>query len=338
MSCIYNNFLNFSFIPQLIRVPISSIAIPDDLLDTSSDDTINAQQRVISIIEDIIPLNSYYVKSFLKKLIAELETRNLEIDELVYDTYVRLLPAKALAPTDYDIVEYSISKKITKSIKIKETPKLISGLGTTGLRTWEASIYLADFLVNGDYLKSKKIENLSLLELGTGTGLIGLSIYKYLIETSTKIVKNIIMTDGNLSLIETLHTSNLSLNDIAVPRDSLHNNAIRCCKLWWSKDSFPTTDIDIIVGADITYDQTELPDLISCFKQGFQNTNVKEIIIASTIRNENTINEFEKLLSKNEFNYNVIDKRLANTTTNNSLVWLNDNTPEIRIYSITLAI
>ncbi|GMF00482.1 unnamed protein product [Ambrosiozyma monospora] len=106
------------------------------------------------------------------------EEEILVADEL-YESLFEWLGCKKLDATEHDVVSYCLipgSKNHKANIKteietetktnrandndktkddddedkcllIRETPNLISGLGTTGLRTWEASLYLSQYLL-----------------------------------------------------------------------------------------------------------------------------------------------------------------------------------------------
>lgn len=58
-------------------------------------------------------------------------------------------------------------------ITLLETPSLISGLGTTGLRTWEAALALSEWLLQQQQQRDSP-RGRRVLELGAGTGLVSL--------------------------------------------------------------------------------------------------------------------------------------------------------------------
>lgn len=91
------------------------------------------------------------------------------------------------------------------SVTLFESPALLGASGTTGFRTWEASLLLGAFFCSTSgqgYVKGK-----SLLELGAGTGLLAILCAKHLG------AKSVLATDGARNVLEDLKT-NIELNDL----------------------------------------------------------------------------------------------------------------------------
>ena len=120
----------------------------------------------------------------MKKYINTIESTNNEVIEDIYELYCNesILNAVEMGPTEIDTILYPVGGFKMENVSnnglvvIKETPKLISGKGMTGLKDMgKAALFLAN------YLNSNPVDfsNKSICELGTGTGLVGLALAKY---------------------------------------------------------------------------------------------------------------------------------------------------------------
>ncbi|EMG51113.1 EFM3 Protein-lysine N-methyltransferase EFM3 [Candida maltosa Xu316] len=311
----------FALIEQ--RVPARQITIQDEDL------SYELQLQLAEFISAVIPLNPYYVKSILNEYIKRLESSEVEISDEIYDLYCdpQILNAKELDPSTPDIVKYFIAgfdQEFTgdekENIVIKETPKLISGANTTGLRTWEAALYLSNFL-NNKKDPPYNFKDRTILELGCGTGLVSLAIAK------NQNVKQIIMTDGSTNVFDNMRET-IKLNNLE------NANYIRCQQLVWGETTAIEGNVDYIVGADITFDGRIVEPLCSTINDLFVKNNLQSAIIAATIRNIDTINQWEQELNKWFDGRWEIKISIANPNSIESNCWFNLNTPEIRIYEI----
>ncbi|KAK6461090.1 putative methyltransferase-domain-containing protein [Scheffersomyces coipomensis] len=319
------------------RIPIYEIfESSESLLSTICQ--LSTQESIVNHIKSstIIQLNPYYIKLFIKSYITILEKKNVEIWEDLYELYCdpTILNSQELQPTDTDLLIYPINGfSITDSyqtITIKETPKIISGLNTTGLRTWEAALYLANYL-NDSTLSTYDFKHKSVLELGSGTGLLSLSLLK----TYGDEIEKLIVTDGSISVFDNFHET-LKINHLSQEK-------LKCQQLLWGttnpehEDSFiqaPPENIDIIVAADITYDSRVLDLLCQTIDDFFKVSNTQLALISATIRNIDTITEWESQLNK-WFNGNwSIKHSTLQPGDIDSLVKFKQTTPEIRIYQI----
>lgn len=276
------------------RVPLIQLAIPDDL------DTVT----LLPVLQEISELNGYYIRQFLQKLFKN----SLDQDDY-YELFASLVMSRPSGPTDTDCVTYNIDGG---KIWIQETPRLISGSGTTGLRTWEAALFLSHWIVSHrDRFKDKRV-----LELGAGTGLVSLTLLK------SADIKSLLITDGNSTLIDALST-NFQLNGITYPSSSMS-----CQQLWWGQDTVPKSDI--IVAADVTYDSSIVPSLVGCLEEGLETA--KEAYIAATVRNNQTLKVFEEALS-DKLSWDVVEY-CEEPSKLNQRVWYPPTTPGIKIYRI----
>lgn len=243
------------------------------------------QTKILDTLNKIAETNPNYSLNVLKKIIQKIENgSDIEINEEMYECLMEWMNSKPLQPTDLDIIEYTL--KDDCNIKIRESPNIISGLGTTGLRTWEAAMYLSNYFIEDpDILNVDEGELGDILELGCGTGMVSISLIKnqQIFERGRKIY----ITDGDSQLVERIG-NNLQLNGI-------DNKDIKVQKLWWGEDDVPES-VKTVVAADVTYDSSTIPDLIQVLNEGMSQCNVETAIIAATERNNETLKVWEEYL------------------------------------------
>lgn len=305
------------------------IPIPDFLLyDVSAILDEHTQQQLHNDLVQISASNPYYVKSFLSRYIRILETQGEvaeELYELVCDATI--LGAQELSPTTTDILHYVVGKDAT--VSIRETPKVISGQGTTGLRTWEAALYLLNMLNTPGALPSvQELKGQRIVELGTGTGLVSLALLKC---RDLHQFSEIILTDGDSALIENLQSA-YDLNDV-------HDGSVKCQQLLWGTTNPQSADFiqeaptaDIVVAADVTYDKLMVPQLCDTLGDFFAG-GTRVALVAATARNLDTLAVWEAELSS-RFSWSI--EGVAEDPHSLELgCWFKKGTPEIRIYKIT---
>ena len=91
------------------------------------------------------------------------------------------------------------------TLKLLENRSVISGAGTTGLRTWEAALHLASYLLSSQSIAS--VRGKRVIELGAGTGLLSILCASHLGAAHT------IATDGDDGVVQALH-ENATFNDV----------------------------------------------------------------------------------------------------------------------------
>lgn len=198
------------------------------------------------------------------------------------------IPSEASAAQQRSYVTYTLSslpliEDETPSITLSESRSLLAAAGTTGLRTWEAALFL------GDYLCSNKgiVRGKSIIELGAGTGYISILCAKQLGAS------HVLATDGSDDVVNGLST-NFSLND-------LHDTSVVEGKeLRWGDalvgSGHPAwideQKVDLVLGADVTYDGSGILALLSTFGDLLELFSDLKILISATIRNQATTNKF----------------------------------------------
>ncbi|AAS52843.1 AER161Cp [Eremothecium gossypii ATCC 10895] len=240
---------------------------------------------LIKNFELICERNAHYAKRLLKWMVDEPIEKHVRLEagsededfsEWSYARYATLLSLGARDPSAADVVRYTFAAGV--AIDVRETPGVIAAAGTTGHRTWEAALYLADYLCRVPLRQSVA------LELGAGTGLVSLAWLRSRPESSAYI------TDGDSALLEGHLAENLALNGLrSSPRASLR-------RLWWNVDEVPQNDI--VLAADVTYDSTVLPDLCACIHHSLADCGSQLALVAATVRNELTVANFERELER----------------------------------------
>ncbi|CAL1694583.1 unnamed protein product [Somion occarium] len=213
------------------------------------------------------PPASQYQTSFWKSAVEHVEaitdSENDEIDSQIYDHYVDLMSMTSTqtvgsAPPSPSYVTYfwTTSDGVSHSATLLESRTTIEG-GTTGLKTWPASLTLANYLIT----HSDVIQNKRILELGCGIGLLGVIAATLQIPASPEKPQDaqsaICLTDVRIDVLERCQ-SNL---DLPCNGSSRHPN-ISTRLLDWSDALNPSgqnelqqvltaMSPDLILGADV---------------------------------------------------------------------------------------
>ena len=154
-------------------------------------------------------------------------------------------------------------------IMIQEMPNSLLMNGTTGLRTWEASLALAEHLaLNPGLVIAKKV-----LELGAGTGLVSLLCGRLGAES-------VLATDGSSLVVQALERTILQ---------QARKAQIRTCSLNFGEQSRELKqNRDLVVAADVTYDDCILPSLVDTIEAIFTRNAAARVMFAATLRKQST--------------------------------------------------
>ncbi|KHN94862.1 uncharacterized protein MAM_07281 [Metarhizium album ARSEF 1941] len=169
------------------------------------------------------------------------------------------------------------------SITLLENRNLIAAGGTTGHRTWEAALQLGQYLCQNPSLVSGK----RVLELGAGTGYPSVLCVKHLQAAHA------IVSDGSEDVIDRL-LDNLFLNSL---QDS---PKISPMGIKWGHALVGTEEekwnggqpVDVVLGADITYDARAMPALAATLFDLFGMYPSVKVYISATERNAETYQTF----------------------------------------------
>ncbi|PWW75645.1 hypothetical protein C7212DRAFT_204697 [Tuber magnatum] len=203
-------------------------------------------------------------------------------------------------PTPKENVTYTLppspfsGRPIGQPVTLFESRAVISGSGTTGLRTWEAALALAEYLIvshlgrfysfpgAGVIAGERLVEEAgSVLELGAGTGLVG-------IVAARLGAGRVVLTDGDEGVCDALKAG-LKWNGVA--------DVASVRRLMWGEEAEEGEGnegerFDLVVGADVTYDSSAIPHLVAELVRLLTKNPSAKVIIAATIRNEDTFSSF----------------------------------------------
>ncbi|XP_076250013.1 protein-lysine N-methyltransferase EEF2KMT [Rhynchophorus ferrugineus] len=274
------------------------------------------------------PIRIEYQKVFIKHLLRTLENKGCEVHDDIYSVYGRLV---ALTYNSDCFKHYIIDS--TKGIIILKENNCLISEGTTGLRTWQASLALSEWALKNKHF----VEDKTVLELGSGIGLTGLTVTlkcnpkKYFFSDChnsvlTTLCENIFLNTSNQSV-------NIDLNELITLHLELTNKTeISVLKLPWEEVdedlSLKLGEIDIILAADVVYDNELFKPLLQALRIISKYCKSKQIILACTERNTSTLEEF-LTLGGNLFLINQEE-----CPTQNNFIWCND--PQVRFFRLNL--
>lgn len=206
------------------------------------------------------------------------------------------MPSEVTAAQLKSYVTYTLSTlsnaQKPSTITLFEARNLVAAAGTTGLRTWEAALHLGNYLCANPLL----IRSRSVLELGAGTGYVSVLCSKHLGAS------HVLATDGSDDVVAGLAT-NFYLNAL---QDS---STISGKELRWGYALVGGEDsewesgrkIDVVLGADLTYDGSGIPALVATFDDLCVMNPDVTIIIAAMVRNPTTFEGFIDTCRKGGF-------------------------------------
>ncbi|KAI9460476.1 hypothetical protein BJY52DRAFT_1168427, partial [Lactarius psammicola] len=312
------------------------------------------------------PPSHTYQLSFWKWVIEHLETllrdeEDAEIDQRLYDRLLSLvamsksavhgaiLPPPPTFVTHYwkadpqsgqPIPTRAISPIEHHSVTLFESRTTIEG-GTTGLRTWGASFVLAQLLIRNPTLLAKQ----SVLELGSGTGFLGLIVADIQICHGGMPGSSVLyLTDINEDVLRRCH-ENMQLPCNASSR---HGNLFVKSLDWFDalaedrvRDLVAFMDNvgpDLILGADILYHPDTIAPFLTTLNIALHAAKSPAggiAYLALTVRNVDLLNTFFLTLA----NHNLSAEELPtiNPDSSVSFVVQSEGTEqEVRILKIVL--
>jgi protein-lysine N-methyltransferase EEF2KMT len=149
------------------------------------------------------------------------------------------LPDETIAIQQRSYVTYSFpSVSGDATVTLLESRSVIASGGTTGLRTWEAAMHLASFLLSSQgrvFAEGKRV-----LELGAGTGLASIVCGKHLNPTV------VYATDGNQEVVESIEDG-IFLNDVK----NVHPRLLKWGTVLDPGENDEHRVFDTVIGADI---------------------------------------------------------------------------------------
>ncbi|XP_037056480.1 protein-lysine N-methyltransferase EEF2KMT isoform X2 [Peromyscus leucopus] len=181
-----------------------------------------------------------------------------------------------------------LSKLIKKpsggSVTLSESTAIVSN-GTTGLVTWDAALYLAEWAIKNPAAFTDR----TVLELGSGAGLTGLAICKACHPRA------FIFSDCHGQVLEQLR-GNVLLNgfslELYTPTDP-SNPKVTVAELDWDEVTaaqLSAFQADVVIAADVLYCGEVTLSLVRVLKMlsACQRKNAPVVYVAYTIRSQDT--------------------------------------------------
>ncbi|KAK9474846.1 putative methyltransferase-domain-containing protein [Dipodascopsis tothii] len=264
-----------------------------------------------------------YAFAVLKKINAAIEAHaadDVEVSEDILGALVGLMSAVAGGAgvsTDASPVRYSFDRPDggEDTIRISEVRTLISGFGSTGLRTWEAALALGEHLLAGH---GPQVAGRRVLELGAGSGFVGLLCSKLG-------AASVALTDGSPEVVGRL-AGNIAANGVA----NVSAGVLR----WGAGDEDHAVPggVDVVLGADLTYDAVLGALLAHTLAAALAASPRAEIVIAATVRSAETVGAFEAALAAHGLSHTHTVARPA------PRFFYYAASPPIRIYTVAKCI
>ncbi|XP_003226747.2 protein-lysine N-methyltransferase EEF2KMT [Anolis carolinensis] len=289
------------------RLPCFPWADLEKKLKTSKDSSL-----LLTILQETVlhplclkyPPSVKYRRCFLSELIKKHEATGAEPLDQIYESLADVLNAEESANF---YKSYLLPSE--EAITLGESMAIISQ-GTTGLVTWDAGLYLAEWALENPAL----FTNRSILELGSGIGLTGLAICKACHPSKYT------FSDHHPCVLQKL-LENIRLNGFAPESDicscspakldtqkaelaGFEGPQISVTELDWSlvtKEELAGLSSDVVIAADVVYDPELMHSLIRVLQKlpsGLDGKKAPEVYIAFTVRNPDTYHCFQTELDK----------------------------------------
>ncbi|WBW73618.1 translation elongation factor EF2 methyltransferase Efm3 [Schizosaccharomyces osmophilus] len=218
---------------------------------------------------------SIYTKFFLKsyfRLLDKHSQNHTEPDETLLYIYIESLSSREIPPVQYTLGDCSV--------QVYESQNILLRAGTTGVRTWEAGMALAELLYQNPINPGTRV-----LELGAGTGLVSI--------LCSKMGASVLATDGDNKVCQGVE-ENAHLNECELSVQ----------RLLWGVD--PPVYADLVLASDVTYEGD-----LRCLATTMNDLTVVnprcKILLAATLRRRETIDNFLRLISN--FHVRVLTKK-----------------------------
>ncbi|KAF8921859.1 putative methyltransferase-domain-containing protein [Mucidula mucida] len=224
------------------------------------------------------------------------------------------------------------------SATLLESRTLIES-GTTGLRTWLAAFHLAHYLIcHPEHVVNKRV-----LELGSGIGFLGIVVgsLQMSLEPDAEHKSFLHLTDVNSDVVSRC------IKNVRLPSNKTSSNTrIDFGSLDWSDALLPDhsslrrhlqADInpDVILGADLVFDPSLIPALISTLSLAFESGSQRYALIALNVRKEET----HALFRSTALDHGLIIEDIKTPTERNDfrdiVNWSVDHVDSVRLLKIT---
>ena len=159
-------------------------------------------------------------------------------------------------------------------VQVTDIPLQNQDYTTLGAQTWGGAHVLAEIIIQNPHrfgFSPEKFQSAGagpkVLELGAGTGLVSLAVYRYLV--SRRLGATIYTTDFNSVILDNLR-HNISMNQSEIPGPNI-DLKISCAFLDWSNPDAAGEDlsdsVDLVLGADIVYEELHASWIHGCLEK-----------------------------------------------------------------------
>uniref|UniRef100_A0A8C6IA59 Eukaryotic elongation factor 2 lysine methyltransferase n=1 Tax=Mus spicilegus TaxID=10103 RepID=A0A8C6IA59_MUSSI len=220
-----------------------------------------------------------YARCFLSKLIKKHEAVPTEPLDALYEAL-----AEVLMTQESTQCHRSYLLPSGNSVTLSESTAIVSH-GTTGLVTWDAALYLAEWAIENPAAFTDR----TILELGSGTGLTGLAICKACCPRAY------IFSDCHAQVLEQLR-GNVLLNGFSLephtPIDA-GSSKVTVAQLDWDEvtaSQLSAFQADVVIAADVLYCWEMTLSLVRVLKmlEDCQRKSAPDVYVAYTIRSQDT--------------------------------------------------
>ena len=228
------------------------------------------------------PFSRKLACDWLTALISHLQRRflkggeNIEAHEAVLDETAALLAILAGTASAGKLTRtfaFGHPPSPLVHVKVTDIPLENQDYTTLGAQTWGGAHVLAKIIIQDPHrfgLHPGQVSStgarLKILELGAGTGLVSLAVYRYL--ASRGLCATIYATDFNSLILNNL-AHNISINKVAIPESV--DPEISCGPLDWSNPDAADPDlfdsVDLVLGADVIYEELHAGWIRTCIER-----------------------------------------------------------------------
>uniref|UniRef100_A0A2I4D7V5 Protein-lysine N-methyltransferase EEF2KMT n=1 Tax=Austrofundulus limnaeus TaxID=52670 RepID=A0A2I4D7V5_AUSLI len=246
------------------------------------------EQTCLHPLCQMFPPSVRYRRLFLCELIKRQEAAACDPLDQLYDALAEVVGVQE-TPECYKT--YFLPGGDT--ISLQENQVLISQ-GTTGLVTWEAALYLTEWVLENRQLFTGR----SVLELGSGAGLTGITICRCCDPN------RFTFSDCHDSVLQNLR-DNVRLNGLS-QRD---RPVVTVDHLDWTSATEDTIRTDTVIAADVVYDPDvaqSLVQLLAHILDPQRPEDHPQVFICSTVRNQETYGGFKQSLEAAGIRHQVL--------------------------------
>ncbi|XP_059204959.1 protein-lysine N-methyltransferase EEF2KMT isoform X2 [Centropristis striata] len=244
------------------------------------------KQTCLHSLSQKFPPSVRYRKLFLSELIKREAAGCEPLDEL-YDALAEVVGAE-----DTTECYKSYLLPCGDAVSLQESVALISE-GTTGLVTWEAALYLAEWALDHRHTFTGR----TVLELGSGVGLSGITICR------SCSPDRYVFSDCHPRVLQTLR-DNVRLNGLTEDTSPM----VSVQEMDWTsttEEQIRRIGVDTVIAADVVYDPDVVESLVELLSL-ILSCSSPDVFICSTVRNPETYGGFKQQLESAGISHDVM--------------------------------